>query len=228
MVHQPIVELNSGEAVGFEALARFASPPVRSPDKWFEAAERVGRRVELEQLAIRLALGSLCDLDAGHYLAINASPEAVLDRAFAEQLQQVELTRVVLEVTENARIDYQAFADALAPLRARGLRLAVDDLGSGYASLNHILRLEPDVIKLDRSITLQIDRHRPTRALAAALTSFAIETGMLVIAEGIETTVQRSLFEALGVPLAQGYLFGKPAPLVRRSPAAHWLVETGS
>ncbi|MGO9752882.1 MAG: EAL domain-containing protein [Solirubrobacteraceae bacterium] len=213
IVHQPIVELSSGEPVGFEALARFSPPPARSPDKWFEAAGRVGRRIELERLAISLATSGLGDLRGGCFMSVNASPETVLDPAFVEQLERVEVARVVLEVTENARIgSYQRFADTLAPFRAQGLRLAVDDLGSGYASLNHILRLEPDVIKLDRSITLQIDRHRPTRALAAALTSFAMETGMLVVAEGIETTVQRSLLAALGISLGQGYLFGKPRP----------------
>ncbi len=213
IVHQPIVELSSGEAVGFEALARFSPPPNRSPDRWFDAAGRVGRRTELERLAITLATRSLCDIGPDCFLSVNASPETVLDPAFAEQLERVEVARVVLEVTENARIDsYQRFAEALRPFRAQGLRLAVDDLGSGFASLNHILRLEPDLIKLDRSITREIDRHRPTRALAAALTSFAMETGMLLVAEGIETTMQRSLLTALGISLGQGYLFGKPQP----------------
>ncbi len=211
IVHQPIVELSSGEVVGFEALARFQPPPIRSPDRWFDAAERVGRRTELERLAITLATRGLPAVRAGCFLSVNASPETVLDPAFAEQLEPVEVERVVLEVTEQARIDsYERFADALRPLRAQGLRLAIDDLGAGFASLNHILRLEPDLIKLDRLIARHIDRHRPTRALAAALTSFAIETGMLVVAEGIETAMQRSLLTALGISLGQGYLLGRP------------------
>ncbi len=205
VVHQPIIELSGGEILGVEALARFRPPPNRPPDRWFDAAQRVGRRVELECLAITLACRTLAQLPADCFLSLNASPATVLDPAFTEQLTSVDVERVVLEVTEQAQIDsYERFADALAPLRARGLRLAVDDLGAGFASLNHILRLEPDLIKLDRSITRQIDRHRPTRAMAAALTSFAIETGMLVVAEGIETATQRALLTTLGVSLGQG------------------------
>ena len=189
MAHQPIVDLSSGEIVGLEALARFRTWPSRSPEKWFQAAGRIGRRVELERHAVTLAIRGLPELPAGCFLSVNASPDTILDSASLPQLAPVELRRVMLEVTEQARIDsYERFAEALAPLRARGLRLAVDDLGSGFASLNHLLRLEPDLIKLDRSLTRDIDRHRPTRALAAALTSFAMETGTLVLAEGIETS----------------------------------------
>jgi EAL domain-containing protein (putative c-di-GMP-specific phosphodiesterase class I) len=216
MLHQPIVDLISGELVGVEALARFRSPPKRSPEKWFEAAGRVGLRTELERRAVTVATSGLPNVPIGCFMSVNASPDTVLDPAFAKQLARVDVHRIVLEVTEQARIDsYERFADALAPLRTRGLRLAVDDLGSGFASLSHLLRLEPDLIKLDRSLTRDIDRHRPTRALAAALTAFAMETGTLVLAEGIETTVQRSLLIALGVSLGQGYLLGKP-----RAPAA--------
>lgn len=214
MVHQPIVDLNGGDVLGYEALARFALLPRLPPDQWFEAAARAGRRVELELMALDVALASLADIPPGCFLCVNASPETALDPGFAKQLQDVALERVVLEITEQARIDsYELFAAALAPLRARGMRLAIDDLGAGFASLNHLLRLEPDLVKLDRCLTRDIDRHRPTRALAAALTSFAMETGMVVVAEGIETVSQRSVFHALGVSLGQGYLLGKPEAL---------------
>ena len=121
--------------------------------------------------------------------------------------------RIVLEITENAPIaDYDAFTSALAPLRARGLQLAIDDTGAGFASMRHILRLDPDIIKLDRSIIELIDRDRPTRALAAALTMFATESGMSVIAEGIETRSQLAVLQTLGVNTGQGYLLGRPGP----------------
>ena len=120
----------------------------------------------------------------------------------------------MVEITEQAPIDsYEEFAAALAPLRRRGLRLAIDDLGAGFASLMHLLRLEPDLIKLDRALIADIERHRMTRALAVALTSFALETGMLIVAEGIETELQRALLTALGVSLGQGYLLGRPQAL---------------
>jgi EAL domain-containing protein (putative c-di-GMP-specific phosphodiesterase class I) len=213
MVHQPIVDLYSREVVGHEALARFLLMPKRSPDRWFDAAAGVGRRIELELLAVDLAVMGLSTVEAGRFVSVNASPETVLDPAFGRQLEGTSVERIVLEITEQARIDsYEQFAEALRPLRARGLRLAIDDLGAGFASLSHLLRLEPDLVKLDRCLTRDIDRHRPTRALAAALTSFAMETGMLVVAEGIETTSQLSVLTALGVSLGQGYLLGKPEP----------------
>ena len=221
MAHQPIVDLISGELVGLEALARFRPPPTRPPDTWFEAAAGIGRRTELEQHTVTVAISSLSSVPIGCFLSVNASPSTVLEPTFAGHLARVDVSRIVLEVTEQARIDsYERFADALRPLRARGLRLAVDDLGSGFASLNHLLRLEPDLIKLDRSLTRDIDRHRPTRALAAALTSFAMETGTLVLAEGIETALQRSLLVALGVSLGQGYLLGKPKLQQQLPPAS--------
>jgi len=118
-----------------------------------------------------------------------------------------------LEVTEQQPIEsYERFSAALQPLRQAGLRLAVDDVGAGFASLKHILRLSPHMIKLDHSLTNEIIHSHSARALAAALTGFAIETGTTVLAEGIETEDQLSLLITLGVSLGQGFLLGRPGP----------------
>lgn len=214
IVCQPLLDLESPAVAGYEALARFsaASP---SPAEWFSDAHAVGRGTELELLAIERALAIRPLLPPGAYLSFNASPATVLTGAFQERLAGLSsLDDLVLEVTEHAPIDdYVAFDAALCPHRRRGLRLAIDDTGAGFASLRHILRLRPDMIKLDRTITEQIDRDRPTRALAAALAGFALETGMLVVAEGIETRAQLHTMRALGVTMGQGYLLGRPAPL---------------
>lgn len=216
MHYQPVVELQSGAVVGFEALARFAFDPYRPPDVWFAAAERVGRGVELELLAIHEVVESFARLPPDCFVSINASPAAVLAPGLVDTLVQLPLARVILEVTEQAPIaSYERFMAALRPLRECGLRLAIDDLGAGFAGLNHVLALEPDLIKLDRQITARIHGHHKTRALAAALTSFATETGVTVLAEGIETEAQRAVLTALGVSLGQGYLLGRPAPLCR-------------
>jgi EAL domain-containing protein (putative c-di-GMP-specific phosphodiesterase class I) len=215
IVCQPIFELDTRRVVGYEALARFSAVPVLPPDEWFARAADLGLGVELELVAIDRALELLPRLPGGTHLAFNASPETVLSGGFAERMDSLEsLDRLVLEVTEHAPIgDYERFADAIDRHRRRGLELAIDDTGAGFASLRHILQLRPDTIKLDRTITDEIDRDRNTRALAAALTSFALETQANVTAEGIETHSQLGTVRALGVNRGQGYLLGRPAPL---------------
>jgi EAL domain-containing protein (putative c-di-GMP-specific phosphodiesterase class I) len=219
IVCQPIVELESRAVVGFEALARFSALPLRSPDRWFAAAAALGLGVDLELAALDRAFELLPIVPAGTYLSVNASPATVLSAGFGARLETIErLDRIVLEVTEHAPIsDYDQFERALEQHRGRGLALAIDDTGAGFASLRHILRLRPDTIKLDRSITDVIDRDHNTRALAAALTSFALETQATVTAEGIEASSQLSMMQALGVSLGQGYLLGRPALLERVS-----------
>ena len=210
---QPICDLATGSVLGYEALSRFALEPPRPPDRVFATAARLGRGVELELVAIDHALALLPRLPAGTYLGINASPDTALSPLLHDRLAtHPGVARILLEITENAPIEnYDAFSAALAPLRARGLQLAIDDAGAGFASMRHILRLDPDVIKLDRSITERVDRDRSARALAAALALFAIESGMGVVAEGIETSSQLAVLQALGVSIGQGYLLGRPA-----------------
>jgi EAL domain-containing protein (putative c-di-GMP-specific phosphodiesterase class I) len=112
--------------------------------------------------------------------------------------------------------DYALLAEALEPLRSKGLRLAVDDAGAGYASFRHILKLKPDVIKLDSSLIRNIDSDTGSRALAAALIRFAEETGCKVVAEGVETREELAMLRRLEVNKAQGYLLGRPMPLHAR------------
>lgn len=208
---QPIVEVRSRRAVGYEALARFAD---RTPDVWFEEAEQAGLGVELDLVALRAALRRFPSIPDGVYLALNVTPATVVSGRLAPALDGVMLERVVLEITEHAAIHgYDEVAAALRPLRGAGLRLAVDDAGAGYASFRHILRLEPDVIKLDMTLTRGIDHDPARRALAAALIGFARETGSSLVAEGVETDGELRTLESLGVSTAQGYLLGRPAPV---------------
>ncbi len=118
----------------------------------------------------------------------------------------------MLELTEHDEIeDYRALAAALAPLRERGVRVAVDDTGAGFASMRHVLALMPDLIKLDISLVRGIDTDVSRQALAAALTAFADSTGAEVVAEGIERQAELDVVRSLNVTYGQGYLLGVPA-----------------
>jgi EAL domain-containing protein (putative c-di-GMP-specific phosphodiesterase class I) len=148
------------------------------------------------------------------YVAVNGSPDLVASGALPELLQSVDMSRVVLELTEHASVaDYRELTDALAPLRAMGLRIAIDDAGAGYASMRHILSIEPDLVKLDISLTRGIDADCKRRALASALIAFARETDVEIIAEGVETSAELLTLRSLGVRRAQGYYLARPKPL---------------
>jgi EAL domain-containing protein (putative c-di-GMP-specific phosphodiesterase class I) len=122
---------------------------------------------------------------------------------------------VVLELTEHVGVDdYSALTEALAGLRRRGVRLAVDDAGSGFASLRHVLNLAPDVIKLDGELVGGLDRDPARRALAGALLAFGADIGAEVVAEGIETARECAVLRGLGFRLGQGHHLGRPEPLV--------------
>jgi EAL domain-containing protein (putative c-di-GMP-specific phosphodiesterase class I)/DNA-binding NarL/FixJ family response regulator len=224
-VLQPICELDTRAPAGFEALSRFAVEPVQAPDVWFGEAEEVGLLLELDLAAVRSALRTLPALAPAAFLALNVSPSTVTAPAFLDAVLGChDASRVVIEITEHAPIErYETVGCALARLRADGVRVAIDDAGAGFASLRHILRLEPDFIKLDGELTRNVAVDRSQRALASALISFARETGATIIAEGLETDEQIAVLRDLGVSVGQGYRLGRPAP-----PAAAAASASGS
>jgi EAL domain-containing protein (putative c-di-GMP-specific phosphodiesterase class I)/CheY-like chemotaxis protein len=213
-VFQPIVDIATRRVVGYEALARFQVGPQRPPDRWFAAAAEVGLGIDLEFVAIEAALTHFDELSPNVYLSLNLSPAACLPDRLDTALLGVPAHRVVLEVTEHAPVpDYDILRHGLLPFLARGGRLAIDDAGAGFASLRHIVRLEPDIIKLDISLTRDVDTDQSRRALARALVAYAHEMGIAIVAEGIETIAELQTLEALGVSAGQGYLLGRPGPL---------------
>lgn len=216
IVYQPIFDVVRHRVVGYEALARFSAEPVRTPDKWFGEAAEVGLQEPLELAVIEKALEGLEHFPADTYLSLNVSPETILGGALGQALAGRPLRRLMLEVTEHALVaDYSRMSSELAPLRKGGLMLAVDDAGAGYASFRHILKLKPDVIKLDSSLIRKIDTDKDSRALAAALIRFAEETGSKIVAEGVETDAELDMLRHLNVNKAQGYLLGRPMPIAR-------------
>jgi EAL domain-containing protein (putative c-di-GMP-specific phosphodiesterase class I) len=211
-VAQPVVELETGRVVGVEALARFDDPPYRPPDEWFREAHEVGLGLELEALAVRRSLEMLGALPGGLTLGINVSHELLLSGQLERLLDGQPARRLLVELTEHAALDdYAAFRAAMGPLRERGVRLAVDDVGAGFSSLRHVVELAPDRIKLDRLFTSGIEGDPARRAMAEALIVYARRTGIGLVAEGIETVRELEVMRRLSVPLGQGFLIQRPA-----------------
>lgn len=215
LVYQPICLLaRNCRICGVEALSRFHTVPARGPEDWFADAGRVGLGTMLELHTIRRALQELSEVPGDFYVSVNCSPDTLLAGELADVLSRMAPERLVLEITEHAQVDdYEPLSAALAPLRSRGMRLAIDDAGAGYASMRHILRLQPDIIKLDTSLTKGIDRDRHRRSLANALVGFAGSIGSTIIAEGVETREELATLHELGVHKVQGYLLHKPMPM---------------
>ncbi len=212
-VFQPVVDLTRGTVVGYEALTRFDGYPVASPEEWFGAARRVGRSAALEALALRLALTARDDLPPNTFLAVNVGPDVIDHPLVVEVLSaQHNLAGVVIELTEHARIDsYVSLEPTLNRLRASGAMIAIDDAGAGYAGLQHLIGIRPHIIKLDRNLISGIDRDETKRALVEMIGTFASRIDAWVLAEGIEHLGELDAAISLGVPLAQGYLLGRPA-----------------
>jgi EAL domain-containing protein (putative c-di-GMP-specific phosphodiesterase class I) len=206
---QPVIELPSGAVVGNEALSRFGG---RIPtDRWFKAASKYGYGDELERLCLGAALALLPTLPAEQFLAVNISPAALADQGVLALLEASELRRVVVEITEHEAVEnYAVTRVVLGRLRSAGARIAVDDTGAGFASLRHVLMLQPDVIKLDLSLTRDVDVDRRQQALVRAVTAFSAQVGATVLAEGVETQAQLDTLREIGVRLGQGWHLGVP------------------
>ncbi len=212
--HQPIHDLATGEPLGVECLARFPNTTRRGPDAWFEDAERVGLGVELEMAAVRAALETLGHLPPGKYAAVNVSPATILSGALERELEDVDTGRLVIEVTEHQQVtDFAALSRKLAKLKDK-VRIAIDDVGTGYSGLRHIVDLQPDILKMDMALTRDIHRDPARRALTGALVQLARDIGCKLVAEGIETVEERDAMAALGVHCGQGYFFARPLPVI--------------
>jgi EAL domain-containing protein (putative c-di-GMP-specific phosphodiesterase class I) len=212
IVFQPISNLETGGVAGVEALARFADG--RGPATWFAEAQSVNLEEDLDLVAARAALAHLDHLPPGAFLSVNVSPGTAVSDPFRELFESLPAERVILEITEHAQIeDYEALDEALRWVRRRGGRVAVDDAGAGFASLRHILSLAPDMIKLDISLTRNIDSDQARHALARALITFAEEIRAIMVAEGIETQAELEALQELGVAYGQGFHLARPAKM---------------
>jgi EAL domain-containing protein (putative c-di-GMP-specific phosphodiesterase class I) len=212
-VLQPVVDLRHGQVVAVEALTRFTAEPLRTPDVWFAEAHTVGLGVQLELACLADALRLLGRLPSHVRMQVNVGPDTLVDPRLLTALSPYAGEPVGIELTEHEQVrDYTPIAEALATVRALGMRVAVDDTGNGYASLAHILSMRPDIIKLDRSLTVGIAEDPARQALATALVHFAVALDAEVVAEGVETEAEARTVVDLGVWHGQGWFLGRPAP----------------
>jgi EAL domain-containing protein (putative c-di-GMP-specific phosphodiesterase class I) len=210
-VFQPIVDLVRNVIVGYEALTRFTDGA--NPEVLFAEAASVGLGVDLETATLGAALASAEALPGSAWLNLNASPELILAGEPLRSLLAGNSRSLVLEVTEHAPIaDYAAFRAAMAALGPK-VEFAVDDTGTGFASLRHIVELRPAFVKLDRSLMVGLESDNARQAMIVGLCHFAQVTGCRLIVEGIETDSELTLLRVLAVNLGQGYLLGRPVPV---------------
>ena len=212
MMFQPIVAVDSRRIFAFEALARFPDTALAA-DAWFARAADVGMGLELELEAAGLALDRLHALPHPYRLSINASPETLVAPTFDALLSMHDTARLMVEITEHTTVnDYHLLRERLEALRAKGVLVAIDDAGAGFASLRHILHLDPDVIKLDISLTRGIDSDMRRQTMVSAIRAFAAGTNATIVVEGVETEAELRTVAALGIEYAQGYHLARPAP----------------
>ena len=216
IVFQSILHLEEERPLGVEALARFASGDT-SVSRWLQGAQAAGIGTELEVLLARMALARMQELPSDLFLSVNVSPQTLVSPAFSACIGENDIGRVVLEITEHTPFpEARMLAGQISNIRERGGRIALDDVGSGFTSIRHVLALAPELIKLDRTLVELAEHEERHRAMVRALCSFAEETGAAVVAEGVETRRQLEMLRGLGVALGQGYLWGRPGPLPRK------------
>ena len=209
-VFQPLVDLETREVVGFEALTRFDDGT--PPELRFKEAAGMDLAIRLEHATFDAALRAAAQLPSGLFISVNASPALILERETIERATQDGARPLVLELTEREPVDdYGALARVLDGLW--NVKLAVDDAGAGYASLRHILALRPSYIKLDITWVRDIENDTARQALVAGIIHFATLTSCRIIAEGVETEVECEALRRLGIDFGQGFLFGYPAPV---------------
>jgi diguanylate cyclase (GGDEF)-like protein len=218
MVYQPIVDAQSTEILGFEALVRWNSPEFGSvaPDDFIPVAEETGVILELGDWIMRQAMKD-CRRWGGPYVSINLSARQFLYQKVGERIlryaQECDLPpgKLQVELTETAIIDdVERAHENLKVLRAAGVRIALDDFGTGYSSLTYLHRFDIDCIKIDKSFVDDVTRDHQSAMIVASVTRLAKALGMSVVAEGVETEPQRQILIAAGCDHLQGYHFGRP------------------
>ncbi len=207
---QPVVTLADRTIVGYEALTRFSDGT--APELCFADAARLGLGPELELATLRAGVAAAAGLLPGRFLGLNVSPSLVVESSGLGAVLAQASRPLVLELTEHAPVaDYGTLRATLTGFEP-AVRTAVDDAGSGYASLRHILALRPDFVKLDLGWVRGIEADTIRQALIAGLVHFAANAGCQLIAEGIETETECGVLAGLGVAFGQGYLLGRPLP----------------
>jgi diguanylate cyclase len=224
MAVQPIVDLRNGSIHAYEALARFGPEGSGSPLHWFSLADELGERDALERACLRVALELYAKRPRRMRVAVNLSAPVLFERETLKLFDRpMDLSGLIIEVTEEALVQSDVqLSETMAPLRERGARIAVDDMGAGYSGLRQVTTVHPSYLKLDRSLITDIDSDSDRAALVGALVGYAERVGCLLVAEGIENDAELQALLELNVPLAQGFFLGRPGapwPALKNSSA---------
>jgi EAL domain-containing protein (putative c-di-GMP-specific phosphodiesterase class I)/CheY-like chemotaxis protein len=225
-VHRPIFDVRSAAAVGVVARTRVAKLPMRGGDAWLAEAEAVGLLEEFELAVLRAAVQEAGLLPSSAFLVVHVSPATIRSATYRDAVRDVGCDGIVLELTEHAHVDdYAPLNDALAPLRAEGVRLAVSDVGAGLSSLRHVAMLAPDLVTIDTALTDDVDHDGARHAIVAALAARTAQLGAQAIAENVTSIGQLEELSGLGVELVEGPLSeqlsrgaGFPAETLSSSP----------
>ena len=213
-LYQPILDLRSHRAIGFEALSRGPKGEFASPDVLFRIAYEADLVVKLDAVCRERAVRSIGKLEADQLLFINMEPGSIFDPMLMKSIPLRRVPRVVFEITEHAAIaDFQTFRQAVQIVKQSGFKFAMDDVGSAYSGLRIISMIEPDFIKLDMELTREAQHNRVKMELLKAIAGFCADAGIPMIVEGIETQEELDAVIQLGVHLVQGYLMGRPAAI---------------
>ncbi len=215
MAFQPIVRMADHTLFGYEALMRSGEPALPNPGAVLDAAEQLGRVYDLGAHVRARAAEPIVHAEASTALFVNLHATDLCDDALlsADAPLSKIAPRVVLEVTERASLEgVDDVRGRVRALRDMGYRIAVDDLGAGYAGLTSFTLLEPDVVKLDMDLVRGIDTHRTKHSIVMSMITLCHEMGIIVVAEGVETEKERVALQDLGCDLVQGYLLARPGP----------------
>jgi len=208
---QPIVTWKGRQIFAYETLLRTDEPTLRSPLDFFDAAERLGRAPELGRIIRAQVAKTIKNTDAPVFVNLHPSDLEDAELYADDGALTPYAKQVVLEITERAALDrIHELQQRVTRLRALGYRIAIDDLGAGYAGLTSFAQLEPEVVKVDMSLVRGIDASAVKQKLVRSIIALCTELGIHLIAEGIETPAERDMLVHLGGDLCQGYLFARP------------------
>ena len=210
---QPIVSWSGKSTFAYETLLRTDEPTLRSPLDFFDAAERLGRAAELGRIIRGHVANLMREAPKNAHIFVNLHPADLEDdELYADGGALTPFAgQVVLEITERAALDQiHELGSRVTRLRTLGYRIAIDDLGAGYAGLTSFAQLEPEVVKVDMSLVRGIDGSAVKQKLVRSIIALCTELGIQLVAEGIETPAERDTLVTLGGDLCQGYLFAKP------------------
>lgn len=215
IVFHPIISLTKRRSVGFEALVRSTEPTLEHPEALLGTASLLGRSEQLTRAIYQKIAQQAPLLPEGRLLFVNVHPPDLLETSLHGLGSPLApfADRIVLEITERASIEKMGdISHVVRDLRLLGYRLAVDDLGTGYAGLSSFTQLSPEIVKLDRSLVQDIDSNPTKQRVVKAMLQLCADLGMQVISEGVETAKERDALAMLGADLLQGYLYSLPAP----------------